>query len=84
LKVVKEYKLKKDLITPQSLYITKGAKIVSVTEDYDFVLFALCDYTEVNTELRTFQIYFTHANIYNDNIRYIGYCGNNQHIVEIL
>ena len=85
MKVIKEYKLQKDTLTPQTLYITKGAEFVGVTDNgFDYVIFALCDYTEVNTELRTFQLFNTHSNIYENTIKYIGYCGTNQHIIEIL
>lgn len=85
MKAVKEYKLQKDILTPQTLYITKGAELVGVTDnDFDYVIFALCDYAEPNTELRTFQVFNSHSNIYENHIKYVGHCGSNQHIIEIL
>ena len=85
MKVIKDYRLKKDDITPQPLYITKGAEIVNILEldSLELALFVLCDKSESNTELRTFQVYDTWSTIYEDNIVYVGSIGT-RHVIEIL
>ena len=84
MKTIKEYRLNKDLITPQTLYITKDACIVNLVDlDFDLALITISDYTEQATELRTFKICNTYEPIYEDNIKYIGSFGT-QHVIEIL
>ena len=84
MKTLKQYNIKKDLITPQTCYITRGAEIVSLLDlGFDLALVALCDITETNLDLRTFKICSSFESIYEDNIRYIGNFGE-QHVIEIL
>ena len=84
MKVLKDYHISKDDIAPQTLYIAKDASIVAVIDDgFDFAIIALCAAHELETNLRTFQIYGTNEFIYEDNIQYLGTVGN-RHIIEIL
>ena len=80
---IKEYKLKKDVIAPQTIYVTKNAKVVNLVDlDYDLTLIVVCDALEQDNDLRTFKICDSYANIYEENITYIGNFGN-QHVIEI-
>ena len=85
MKIIKEYRLRKDLITPQTLYITKNAEIVNIVDidDFDVALIAVCDALEQSTDLRTFQIHASYTNIYENDFKYIG-AFKSQHIIEIL
>ena len=86
MKIIKEYRIKKDIITPQTLYINKGADIVSLVDlGYnELAIFTLCDPLSADTDLRTFKVCQTYATIYDNNIKYIGNFELNQHVVEIL
>ncbi len=84
MKVIKDYHIDKNKITPQTIYVTKEASIVSVADNgFDFALTAMCNAHEIATDLRTFKIYCTNETIYEDNIRYIGTVSD-KHIIEIL
>ena len=86
MKIIKEYRLKKNVIATQTLYINKGAEIVSLVDTgYDeFAIFTLCDTLSTDTDLRTFKVCPTYATIYDNNIKYIGNFELNQHVIEIL
>ena len=84
MKHIKEYRLQKDTIAPQTAYITKGADIVNLIDlGFDVALIVVCNYPEMQTELRTFKVCNLTEILYEDNIRYIGNFGE-QHLVEIL
>jgi hypothetical protein len=84
MKTLKEYRLKKDIVAPQTIYITRGADIVNLIDlDFDLALIVLCDSTEIATNLRTFKVCDLYATIFDDNIKYIGNF-KNQHVIEIL
>lgn len=84
MKIIKEYRLKKEIITTQTFYITKNADVVGTADfDFDIGLFVICDATTAETDLRTFKICYSYETIYEDNIKYIGTVGT-QHIIEIL
>ena len=84
MKTIKEYRLKKDVITPQTFYITKGAEVVNAIDlDFDLALIVLCDATSIESDLRTFRVCSLYETIYDDNIKYICNFGT-QHVVEIL
>jgi hypothetical protein len=84
MKTLKEYRLKKDIITSQTFYITKGAEIVNLVDlDFDLALIALCDSTSNEADLRTFRVCSLYETIYDSNIKYIGNFGT-QHVIEIL
>ena len=86
MKVIKEYRLKKDIIATQTLYINKGAEIVSLVDmGYnELALFTLCDPLSTDTDLRTFRVCPTYATIYDNDIRYVGSFELNQHVIEVL
>lgn len=84
MKTLREYRLKKDIITPQTFYITRGADVVNLIDlDLDLSLIVLCDSVNSESDLRTFRVCSLYETIYDDNIKYIGSFGN-QHVVEIL
>jgi hypothetical protein len=84
MKTLKEYRLKKDLIAPQTLYITKGARVVNLIDlGFDLSLIILCSSTETNTDLRTFKVCNLYEVIYYDNIEYVGNFDEG-HVIEIL
>lgn len=84
MKTIKEYRLRKDIITPQTFYITKGAKIVNLIDlGFDLSLIVVCDSTENETDLRTFKVCSLYETIYESDIEYIGNFAT-QHVIEIL
>ena len=85
MKTIKDYRLKKDCVTTQTLYITSGAEIVNIVDlDFDVALIVVSTVPEVTTELRTFKLCDSHEYIYHDNIKYLGVTKDNQHVIEIL
>ena len=84
MKTIKVYRLKKDVFTPQTVYITKGAEVVNLIDlDFDLGLIVVCDSTSSESDLRTFKVCDTFTTIYDDRIKYIGNFGA-QHVIEIL
>ena len=85
MKTIKEYRIKKDIITPQTVYITKGASVVKLLDlGYnELALFVLCDPLQNDSDLRTFKICSTHETLYTDAVCYIG-TFDNQHVIELL
>ena len=84
MKTIKEYILNKDIVTPQTLYITKGAKVENLVDlDFDLALIVTCDLTEQETELRTFKVCSLYETIHERDIAYIGNFGA-KHIIELL
>lgn len=84
MKTLKEYRIKKDIITPQTVYVTRGAEVVNLIDlGFDLSLIVLCDSTSSVSDLRTFRVCSLYETIYDDNIKYIGSFGS-QHVIEIL
>lgn len=84
MKTIKEYRIKKDIITPQTFYITKGAEVVNLIDlDSDLALIVVCDSISRESDLRTFRVCSLYETIYDDSIKYIGNFGT-QHVIEIL
>jgi hypothetical protein len=84
-KIVREYRLRKELVGNQTCYITKGAEVVGI-EDLGYnevALFAICDSVESTTDLRTFRLCNTYETIYDNAIAYVGRAGA-LHVLEIL
>ena len=86
MKIIKEYRIKKDIITAQTLYINKGAEIVSLVDlGYnELAILTICDPLSTDTDLRTFKVCTTYATIYDNNVKYVGNFELNQHVIEIL
>lgn len=88
MQVIKEFLLEKHTIAPQTTYLAKDAKVLTVQNtDKGLMLYALVDPTKFGTDLRTFKICDTSENIYEDNFNYIGSYNTDfclRHVIEIL
>ena len=89
MKTIREYYLDKKCLTPTSIYIPEGAKVVNIFELKDqLVLFVLLDINkQFITNLRTFKICRSGENIYSDAVKYIGSVNTDigiRHVVEII
>lgn len=73
MKKFKEVLLDNRCLSPQTVYLPKGAEPVAVLmKDKGLVVITLCDASAEDTELRTFKICAIDENIYSDTVRYIG------------
>lgn len=88
MKTIKEYFLNKKTVSPQTLYMPVGAKIVNILENGSNVrLVTVIDPNETLTNLRTFKICTNTESIYNDNIEYLGSfisAFGDRHVIELL
>ena len=85
MKYIGEFRMSKDIFTPQTFYIPKGAEVINVCDqDFDIALVVMYDYPAVQeTDLRTFKICGSNEIVCEDNIKYVGSFGL-WHIIEIL
>lgn len=72
MRVIKEYRLNKDCVSTQTIYLPRGAEPLAVRNTPSGLLLqAMSDFAETETELRTFKICSVEENIYVDAINYI-------------
>ena len=88
MKMFKEYPLEKLTLAPQTLYLPKGAEVVSVQDtSLGLMLYALTNPAEMSTDIRTFKICNTSENFFSTNVKYIGSIKSDlgiYHVVELL
>lgn len=88
MKMFKEYPLEKLSLAPQTIYLPKGAEVVSVQDtSLGLMLYALINSAEIATDIRTFKICNTSENFYSNDVKYIGSIKaelGTCHIVELL
>ena len=88
MKTIKEYLLDKKCVTPQTVYLPKGAEIVAINDsNTEFNLVAIINPMEATTELHTFKVCLPGENLYVDTVKYIGSFKGSfglEYIVELL
>lgn len=73
MKTLKEITLDSAVLTPQTVYLAKGAEVLDLAvEDKILKLTILKDIDAENNQLRTFKICTKDENIYFDAVKYIG------------
>ena len=88
MKRVRDYILDSTRIINQTLYLPKGAEIISIENSGSLLtLYVLLDPTEVQDDLRTFKICTTSQNFFEDNVKFLGTFKSDfgpRHLFEIL
>ena len=88
MRMFKEYPLEKLLLAPQTVYLPKGAEVVTAQDtDNGLMLYALVSPAETLTDIRTFKICNTSETFYSNNtIKYIASFKTNfgiYHLIEL-